>query len=501
MNSSKLTEVLFYPLLLSLISLFLQNTEGREISADIRIPTADFRFSQDGFLKIDGTARLIIGMYELPKDDERLSEIARNGFNLIRVPQDINALHRVHRHRLYSWICLGSTVKLKESDHSSEQRLEQIMSKFKDHPSLLVWELPDEALWNIWWSRHPWIFGGQQQELRKSIEKVKNQTTDDKTNEWLSLLRKADNFDERGLWKEAEEIYDLLWKELGVKNPHPNLKMSQCLDQADELTDEITRGCQVVKQLDPEHIIWQNHAPRNSVDRMRKYNQAIDAVGCDIYPAPSNPPTGHSDLKDTNISSVGPYTDRMRETAPGKSIWMVLQGFGWRDIHETLKADPDPRKGRRPNFSETRFMAYDAIVHGANAILYWGTHSIKKESSLWSDLMKVARELRALEPGIVGIRPKNTPIAIADETFGSIDGQGPRLMLSKTNKDWVLISVNEHAQGIAFTVKNLPEKMEGKTLYRLYSDETHIVENRTIHDGIRGFGVHVYATSRRFEIE
>ncbi|MHC4537538.1 MAG: hypothetical protein ACYS6K_26690, partial [Planctomycetota bacterium] len=366
MNNAKLIKVLFYPLLLSLVSLFLQNTQGRKISAEPGIPTTDFRFSQDGFLKINGNARLIIGLYELPKDDKRLSEIARNGVNLVRVPQDIDSLDRIHQHNLYSWICLGSMVKQKDNDHNNEQRLAQIINKFKDHPSLLVWELPDEALWNIWWSRHPWIFGGQQQELRKHIEKVKNQTADVNTNEWLSLLRNADNFNERGLWKQAEKICDFLWKELGVKNPHPNLKMSQCLDRADELTDEITRGCQVVKQLDPKHIIWQNHAPRNSVSRLNNYNQAVDAVGCDIYPSPFNPPTGHSDLKDTNLSAVGAYTDRMRETAPRKSIWMVLQGFGWRDLSEKGKNDPDPGKGRRPNFFEIRFMAYDAIVHGAN---------------------------------------------------------------------------------------------------------------------------------------
>ncbi len=501
MNNTKLIQVLFCLLLLSFAGLFLQNTWGREISVESQIPAVGSRYNQYGFLTIDGTARLIIGMYELPEDDERLSEIARNGFNLVRVPQDINALRRVHQHRLYAWICLGSTAKLKENDNKNQERLEQIISKFKDHPSLLVWELPDEALWNIWWSRHPWIFGGQQRELRKHIEQAKNQIADVDTSKWLSMLRKADDYNERGLWKKSEEVYDALWKEIGVKNPHPNLKMSQCPDQADELTYEITRGCQVVKQLDPGHIIWQNHAPRNSVGRMYKYNQVIDAVGCDIYPAPSNSSTGHSDLKDTNISAVGAYTDRMRETAPGKSIWMVLQGFGWRDINETLKTDPDPRKGRRPNLSETRFMAYDAIVHGANAILYWGTHSIEKESVLWRDLMKVAREIRALEPGITGKRPINEPIAVADETFGSIDGQGPRLMLRKTGEDWMLIAVNENAQSIAFTIDKLPEEIEGKVLYRLYSDESHIVKNKAIHDGIRGFSVHVYATNRRFEVK
>ena len=115
--------------------------------------------------------------------------------------------------------------------------------------------------------------------------------------------------------------------------------------------------------------------------------------------------------------------------------------------------------------------------------------------------MKIARELRVLEPGITGKHPRNEPIAIADETYGSIDEQGPRLMLRNTGKDWILIAVNEYAQSIAFTISKLPEEIEGKALYRLYSDEDHIVENQAIYDGIRGFGVHVYATSRHFEVK
>ena len=462
-------------------------------------PSIDSHFSQEGFLRIDGAARLIIGLYELPKDDQRLREIAESGFNLVRAPQDISVLERIAKHDLYAWICLGSAAQLKEADTDGEQQVAAIINKFKDQPSLLVWELPDEALWNIWWSRFPWVFGDQQRQLRKEIEKLSGRSAGIDSAKYLSLLEKADDYNERGLWAQAEEIYDSLWSQLGAKNPHPDWKMSQAPDQANELTDAIARGCRVVKHLDPKHPIWQNHAPRNSVRSLAKYNQAVDAAGCDIYPVPFNPGSGHSDLRDTNLSAAGAYTDRMREAAPGKSIWMVLQGFGWRDLSKEGTQDPDPRKGRRPSYSENRFMAYDAVVHGANALLYWGTDYIEKDSILWRDLMKVAKELRALEPGIVGERPRNTPISSADETSGSIDGQGPRLILRKAGKDWVLIAVNEHSQGISFTVSALPDELEGRTLYRLYADETHRVQNRAFHDGIRGFGVHVYATSRRFE--
>ncbi len=482
-----------------IVGVFLHTSVAQAAPAEQGNPPVDSCFNQDGFLHVDGAARLIIGLYELPEDNERLQEVAQNGFNLVRAPQDIRALDRIGKHDLYAWICLGSAAQLTEADGEGEQKLTETINKFKDHPSLLVWELPDEALWNVWWSRFSWVFGGQQRELRKHIEEMKNQTKGVDTAKCLSLMDKANDYNERGLWKQAEEIYDTLWSQLELKNPHPDWKMSRCPDQANELTDAVARGCRVVKRLDPKRAIWQNHAPRNSVHSLARYNQPIDAVGCDIYPVPFSPTSGHSDLKDTNLSAVGAYTDRVREAAPGKSIWMVLQGFGWRDLSEEGKNDPDSRKGRRPNLSETRFMAYDAIVHGANALLYWGTHSIEKDSSLWQDLMKTAKELRALEPGIVGESPRNPPVSTADETYGSIDGQGPHLMVRKAGKDWVLIAVNEYGQGISFTISKLPTELEGKTLYRLYSDETCKVENRAFHDGIRGFGVHVYATSRRFE--
>lgn len=499
MNIAKLCKVLSCFVLLSLVGLLPGNVQAQGISANGSKRVADSRFSPDGFLKVNNTARLIIGLYELPKDNERVREIAENGFNLVRVPQDVKVLDRVHKHKLYGWICLGSSAKLNKNDDKGEKKLSQIINNFKDHPALLIWELPDETLWNIWWSRFQWTFGGQQRELRKHIQEAKAHMADTNVTKWLSLLNKAQDYYGRGLWKQAEKIYDMLWEEVKVKNPHPNWKISQCPAEADELTNSIASGCRVIKQLDPKHIIWQNHAPRNSVESLQRYNQAIDAAGCDIYPVPFNRGVGHSDLKDTNLSSVGAYTDRMHKAAPGKSIWMVLQGFGWRDLKKEDKDDPDPDKGRRPHFHETRFMAYDAIVHGANAILYWGTHYIEKDSTLWQDLMKIARELRSIEPAIVGEHPEIPPIAVTDETYGSIDDQGPRLMLRKTGNDWILIAVNEHAQGIAFTVKDLPAEMEGKTLCRLYSDETHVVKNRFIRDGIHGFGVHVYATSRRFE--
>ena len=453
-------------------------------------------FNRDGFLLIDGAPRLVMGFYELPESDLQLAALAAHGFNLVRV-SDRAGLDRVQQHGLYGWITVD--VRTEPGDETGRQRLLEKLTPVKDHPALLVWELPDEIVWGAWYNLFPWVFGGQKEALRVHIEEARSEAAPETTAARLARLERADDLMRRGLSLEAEKLNDALWRELGKENPQPAAKMSECSARVAALTEATMRGCRLLREIDPRHIIWQNHAPRNVLATLQRYNRAVDAAGCDIYPAPPGG-TGHSDLTDTSLSAVGAYTDRMRAAAPGKAVWMVLQGFGWRDITPSFRDGPDPDKGRRPTSSETRFMAYDAIVHGAQAILYWGTHYIEKDGALWADVLKVAREIRALEPAIVGERPASPPRAVADETAGSVEpDQGPRLMLRHSGDDWLLIAVNEADQGLSFTVSGLPAELEGVALQRLYSDETHTVRNGRFRDGIRPIGVHVYATSRRFE--
>lgn len=458
------------------------------------------RFTDDGYLILDGKPRLLIGSYELPKDDADLKALADNGFNLVRGSANQDVLDRIHRHGLHAWIPLGGTLILPKDDPAASQKLSEVIRRFKDHPALICWEAPDEALWNVWYGRYGWFSGQQPKTLRGLIAKAKGKHGAEAAARWTAELNRAIDLTLRGLWKESEAIYAKLWTQLGAKNPHPERNMSLAIDQAHQLGESLSRGWRLVRSIDPARVRWQNHAPRNSIAGLRWHNREVDAAGCDIYPVPFNYAVGHSDLTDMNVTSVGAYTDRMRAGAPGKAVWMVLQGFGWKDIHDVSKLPPDPRRGRRPNFQETRFMAYNAVVHGANAILYWGTQAIEKDSALWGDLLKIAKEIRALESAIVGDRPDEVPAARSEETYGSVDGQGPRLLLRKTGEDWVLIAVNEMgAAGLAFDVTGLPNALNGKTLYRLYSDESHAVSGGGFRDGIRGHDVHVYATSRRFE--
>ena len=177
---------------------------------------------------------------------------------------------------------------------------------------------------------------------------------------------------------------------------------------------------------------------------------------------------------------------------------MVLQGFGWRDLFEKMRNEKPAEIGRRPSFQETRFMAYDSIVNGANLVLFWGTSTIEKDSQLWKDLMVVARELKALQPALV-VPDQNAPEVVIEETGGSVDGKGGLALLKKVNDDYVLIIANETQSQAPFKVNRLPKALNGRTLYRIGTEETVNVEQGSFHDGMRASDVHVYATSKKFE--
>ncbi|HUU16384.1 MAG TPA: hypothetical protein VMW72_04480 [Sedimentisphaerales bacterium] len=108
MDNAKLPKTVLYSVLTFIVGVSLHTSWAQATRAEHSNLSLDSCFNQDGFLRIDGTSRLIIGLYELPEDDEKLQEVAESGFNLVRAPQDIKALDRIGKHGLYAWICLGS---------------------------------------------------------------------------------------------------------------------------------------------------------------------------------------------------------------------------------------------------------------------------------------------------------------------------------------------------------------------------------------------------------
>lgn len=447
--------------------------------------TAPLTLAPDQMSEIDGKRTFILGLYENPKDDAALKAVADAGFNLVSSSEDDKSLDRLHALGLHAWINTGANVDFSESRAGREAKLANSVTRFAKHPALIVWEVPDEALWNCWYGPDQWRFSKEPKDQRTAIAALTDATLKEK----LTALRvEADELTKAADYAKSEQIADDIWKQLGKTQPQPGVNFSTAAQAAAKMQAGMLEGYQKLKALDPAHPVWMNYAPRNLPGQLAAFAKAADIVGCDIYPVPVGR-TEHSDLTDVSIACVGAYTDRFERAAPGKPVWMVLQGFGWGDIQpESSEADRKAR--RRPTYAETRFMAFDTVVHGARGILYWGTAYIEKDSECWRDLLKVIRELADLQPVLSAPDAKLNVTATFDETSGSVDRAIEVLPKNVDGKTWLLVVNEWHNNGLRYTLQGL-NALEGKRYVDTTTKAEATVTNGQLAMNIPGNGVHV----------
>lgn len=119
-----------------------------------------------------------------------------------------------------------------------------------------------------------------------------------------------------------------------------------------------------------------------------------DTFGYDVYPVPDYP-----------LTAPGDYVASARISAPDARISSVLQGMAFGRI--SGGAAP----GRHPTLEETRFMAIDSIVAGADEIHWYGVSSLKLDdagdAALWDAIRETAKGLSTVEDAIMG-----TPVRV-----------------------------------------------------------------------------------------
>jgi len=393
-------------------------------------------------VSINAEPRFIIGNYHNPQDLRELKRFADNGFNLVRCVPEIDALDMVKDAGLYAWLNTGGIIDFSEEPHTRKEKLTKLINRFKDHPALAVWEVPDEVLWNLGYPGLEFIFYGEQ-------------------------------------W--STEQQDSILNVLSAIIP--------------EKAKGIAEGCEKVRHLDPLHPIWMNHAPRNTIDQLRLFSKTADIVGCDIYPGKKGV-NGHNELYNHRFSSVGGYTDIMQNAAPGKPIWMVLQAFSWDflKLKNPIPENLDPEKF--PTYKHSRIMAWDAILHGAKGILYYGSYMVDLKSLYWDSILGVTKEIAALEPFLVGNDLKNK-IKIEAIQFTSSVPTRIAYTLRKHNDDYLLVVLQEDLSQ-ALNVSGL-DFLEGQMLYELTTDRSYLVKKGKIRVWF-GKEPHVLCTSRKYDV-
>ncbi len=248
-----------------------------------------------------------------------------------------------------------------------------------------------------------------------------------------------------------------------------------------------------VKSIDPMHPFYLNHSPTNLVSTLRKYNAGADIVATDIYPVV---PHGiresyalwedgrQGDFLNTYISQVGQYADKLRQVGgPARTALMVLQAFAWEQLREK---DKDPKMIQYPTLAETRFMAYQSVVHGANGIVYWGLPYTPADAPLWGHIKSVVAELHELRAELAA-RP--VPLRITrtyHDTGHSLD-RGIEWIAKPSGKGngIVLIAVNADSNPVDVTFGGLES-------WRNAEAGKPAIESGEMRDSFAPFDVRVY---------
>jgi hypothetical protein len=445
---------------------------------------AEIRFDPDRMAVVNGERTFVLGLYETFHDIVDYRTVSDAGFNLVRSPGSLAELDHLALLGLKVWIQTGDSIDLSEDRSNRQAQLRRLVEQFGQHPTLLTWEVPDEALWHAWYAPVQWRMYDEVKQLRAltSGENSKRSSVDmDERLDRLEALYEAGNYSEGE--KEADDI----WKALGKEQPHPELSISSGAARAEKLQRGLIEGYRFLKTLDAHHPVWVNHAPRNQIASLAAINEGADIVGCDIYPAPSYG-HDHSDIADQTLSAVGAYTRRMQFASPEKPVWMVLQAFGWKDL---LKEDDGISDvlHRRPTAHELRFMAYDTIVHGARGVLYWGTTHIEKSSQLWNDLLITVRELADLQSVLSAKDAVIQPKVTVGGTWGSVD-RTVEVLAKDVDGRITLIIVNEWNERLDYRLSGL-ESLEGQTVADTSQGVKITVDNGEIASTIPGYGVQV----------
>ncbi|MFK7929599.1 MAG: hypothetical protein AB8H79_15495, partial [Myxococcota bacterium] len=153
-----------------------------------------------------------------------------------------------------------------------------------------------------------------------------------------------------------------------------------------------------------------------------------DVMGFNAYPVPDSP-----------LELPGQYVSTAKEVAPDAVILSVVQGMGFGRISDGVD------QGRAPTLDETRFMAIDSVVSGADQVMWYGASSLElnnaEDRQLWQDIQTVAGELAAIRDAITG-------------DVVAVSGPSPVGVRAHQTNDGVVLFIT-HRQGDENTVEIL----------------------------------------------
>jgi hypothetical protein len=295
------------------------------------------------------------------------------------------------------------------------------------------------------------------------------------------------------VWEGPDEIiwnftaYSGLLKSAGITKEdwyeqRPNA-VAYAESQAAIILPKMREGIALIKSLDPQQRpFWMNEAADSDLRYTRGYVNSVQCLGCDYYPVRGN--------VEYDLRSIGQLVDRWAAVGRNKPVWMVLQAFSWHTMF--------PERGiRYPAFTESRYMAYSAITHGTQGILYWGSTEIQ-DPAFRQSIYAITSELAALQPFLTRQPMPHTRAVVVRDVFEP-PGASVRIDVRQHGDDLLVILVNEdNHRHMGVDVQGL-KLSDGRKLFELYGPDEVTVENEGFALRMRPLESRIYCTTRDFE--
>jgi hypothetical protein len=301
-------------------------------------------------------------------------------------------------------------------------------------------------------------------------------------------------------------------EQLQAYRDHPSLLMWEFQDEPilnNVSLDQSMRGQALVRREDPQHPIMLCHWP-GAVDRFAQWKEIGDIVATDLYPIPRE--KGYGRLPNKDITQMRDYLEHLKATHGDKPRMLVLQAWSWDPLKFGKQGYPTP--------AESRFMAYQAVLHGAKGILYYGQYRCTKPNSaasLWSQAEDpLVREQEFQEcvklngefwdehkPFFKELNQASKIFVLRDAdqadaiTFNSVDRYDHLSMTTKKSGDQLYAIVVNESNTETPARFSVPTALQDAKLHVLFEDRTVQAKAGTFHDQFKPYDVHVYATTDR----
>ena len=269
--------------------------------------------------------------------------------------------------------------------------------------------------------------------------------------------------------------------------------------------DGMKEGSLVIREKDPNHPIRVGHIVCNLKSTLRKYNPAVDIIGCNPYMfTPPNQrrfvgwrPDGLLlDSPNQTLSAVGDFTSKMMQVAEGRAVWMQLQAMANENWFNDDTHNPEywgqgiyPHREIYPNRWVMRFWAFHSIKRGATG-LSWAMFRTPVHHSAWKDISTVISELNDIHD-ILAAPSWSETLNCEYEEIGFSDWTGVETLVKDHEGYYWIIAVNTQFDPMIAQFSNLPK--DCSTDLEVYSECRNIlIKQKTFSDKFLPYETHIY---------